>query len=250
MKQLFIVFLLLTSITVNAQDIAVVMKEAENFEKQLKEPEALDKYKQAVALDAANMKALVKCVELECRIGGRQKDAEGKKSYYNDAADYANKAYLADSNNADAYYAKALVAGKLTEVEEEKKKLVELVKQIHDNAAKAVALNANHARANYVLGKWHLEMLNLNWFKKAAIKTLYGGLPKADVDSAITYMEKCRNLEPYFAINYLDLAKAYAYKNRPNQEIEVLTKLVKLPTRTADDAAIKAEGQKMLEEAN
>jgi hypothetical protein len=59
-------------------------------------------------------------------------------------------------------------------------------------------------------------------------------------------MEKCKTLMPYFVQNYLDLAKAYGYKNRPAQEIEILNKMVKLPTRTADDAALKEEGKKML----
>jgi hypothetical protein len=49
-------------------------------------------------------------------------------------------------------------------------------------------------------------------------------------------------------LNYLDLAKAYKYKSRPSQSIEVLNKLVRLPTRTADDADLKAEGKKLLDE--
>jgi hypothetical protein len=36
--------------------------------------------------------------------------------------------------------------------------------------------------------------------------------------------------------------------NKPPKAIEVLQKLVKLPIRTADDAAYKEEGKKMLTE--
>ncbi|MEI8074859.1 MAG: tetratricopeptide repeat protein [Bacteroidota bacterium] len=89
-------------------------------------------------------------------------------------------------------------------------------------------------------------MVNLSGIKKMAVKLFYGGLPNGDLDSAISYFEKCRVLDPYFAINYLDLAKAYRDNHRPSQAIEILNKLVKLPTRTGDDAAIKAEGAKML----
>jgi hypothetical protein len=53
-------------------------------------------------------------------------------------------------------------------------------------------------------------------------------------------------LDPYFAINYLDLAKAYRDNHRPTQALEILNKLVKLPIRTGDDTAIKAEAAKML----
>ena len=97
-------------------------------------------------------------------------------------------------------------------------------------------------------GKWHYEMITLNWTKRFAVKTLYGGLPDADIDKAIEYFEKCKSAEPYFMLNYLYLAKAYKEKNRPAQAIEVLDKLVKLPIRTIDDSAIKAEGQKLLQD--
>ncbi len=80
------------------------------------------------------------------------------------------------------------------------------------------------------------------------MKTLYGGLPKGDIDSAILYMEKCRVLDQYFVRNYLDLAKAYQYKSQPAKAIEVLNKLVKLPNRTADDAALKEEGKQILQQ--
>ncbi len=61
-------------------------------------------------------------------------------------------------------------------------------------------------------------------------------------------MEKCRTIEQYFAANYLELAKAYKFKRRPAQAVDVLNKLVKLPNRTANDAAIKTEGQQILSE--
>ena len=46
------------------------------------------------------------------------------------------------------------------------------------------------------------------------------------------------------------MVKAYKEKNRPAQQIETLNKLVKLPIRTFDDKAIKAEAQKMLNDLN
>lgn len=231
-----------------AQDVNVLLKEASNLEKQLKEPEALEKYKQIVSIDSNNMLALVKCTEINCSIGARQADKNAKANYYNTAKTYAQKALAVDANNSDANYAMALVAGKLTEIESDKKQISEYVRETKVYGDKAVALNPNNAKANYVVGKWHYEMVTLSWLKRTAVKTLYGGLPKADMDSATFYMEKCRMLDQYFARNYFDLAKAYQYKNQPSNELEVLNKLVKLPNRTPDDALLKEEGKKMLEQ--
>lgn len=248
MKLLMSVLFLLINLVVYSQDVNTQLKQAENFEKQQKEDDALAKYKEIAAANPGDMTAIVKCAELSCSIGGRQKDKNAKDSYYTQAATFADEALALDSNSADANYAKALVADKMAEIESENKKVIEDVRQIKQYADRALAINPDHAKANYLEGKWHYEMLSMNWFKKAALKTLYKSLPKADIDSAIAYMEKCRKLDQYFVLNYLDLAKAYRFKERPAQAIEVLTKMVRLPTRTEDDVALKAEGKKMLEE--
>src|SRR5215217_485770 len=107
--------LLLVSVHVHAQDINLLLKEASNLEKQLKEPEALEKYKQIAMVDSTNIAVLVKCTELNCSIGARQTDKNAKANYYTDAETYAQKALTAGSNNADANYAMAIAAGKMTE---------------------------------------------------------------------------------------------------------------------------------------
>jgi len=247
-RKLIVLFPLICGFFVHAQDVNLLLKEASNFEKQLKEIEALEKYREIAAIDTGNIFVLVKCTELNCSIGGRQTDKNSKVKNYTDAKAYAQKASGIDPANADANYAMALSIGKMSEIETDKKQLAEDLRETKMYADKAVALNPNHAKANYVVGKWHFSMLTLSWLKRATEGTLHGGLPKADIDSAIFYMEKCRKLDQYFVRNYLDLAKAYAYKNQPSPEMDVLKILVKLPVRTPDDAALKEEGKKMLDQ--
>jgi hypothetical protein len=91
-------------------------------------------------------------------------------------------------------------------------------------------------------------MVQFPWAKKAAVKVLFGGMPDGTIDNAFKYMEKSRTLEPYFVQNFLDLAKAYKYDYKPAKAIEVLNQLVKLPIRTSNDAAMKAEGKQILSE--
>lgn len=248
MKWILLMLMIPICFVAYSQDLNVLLKEADNFERQLKDPEALDKYKQVIATDPANLKALVKAAELNASIGGRQTDKNAKRIYFETAAAYAKKAFDADPTNADANYVMGMAAGKMTDVESENKKIVAFVKDSKFYNEKALAINPKHAKANYSIGKWHYEMVNLSGIKKIAVKLFYGGLPDGNLDSAILYFEKCKTIDPYFALNYLDLAKAYRDNHRPSQAIEVLNKLVKLPIRTADDAAIKSEGNKLLNE--
>jgi len=230
-----------------SQDISVLLKEADNLEKQQKEPEALEKYRQVLTIEPANMRSLVKSAELNAALGVRQADKSSKRLYIETAYAFAKRAYYADSANADANYAMAMTSGKMTDIETENKKLVAYIRDVKLYADKALTINPDHARANWLAGKWNYEMTNLSGVKKAAIKLLYGGLPEASYEDAVRYMEKCRTQDPYFAPNYLDLAKVYRDDHKPAQAIEVLTKLVRLPTRTSEDVGVKAEGAKLLE---
>ncbi len=244
---IFTSLLIITSCILSAQDSNILLKEADNLEKQLKEPEALEKYKQILVIAPTSIKALVKTAELNVLIGGKEKDKNTKRLYYESALGFASRALQTDVNSADANYAMAMASGKLTDIETENKKIVAYVKDVKSYADKAISINPSHAKANYTLGKWHYEMVTLSGFKKIAIKLLYGGLPDGDLEKAILYMEKCKSIEPYFAPNYLDLAKAYKEAHRPANAIEVLNKLVKLPSRSSEDISIKAEGAKLLE---
>jgi tetratricopeptide (TPR) repeat protein len=232
---------------VYGQDINVQFKEADNLEKQLKEPEALEKYQQILLTSPTNIKALVKAAELNALLGGKEKDKKNKRLYYESALAFAQRALQSDANSADANYAMAMASGKLTDVETENKKIVAYVKDVKTFADKAISINPNHAKANYTLGKWHYEMVTLSGIKKMAVKLFYGGLPDGDLDKSIALMEKCKAIEPYFAPNYLDLGKAYKEAHQPAKATEVLSKLVKLPTRSSEDITIKAEGAQLLE---
>lgn len=248
MKRLITIALFFLAMHATAQNAQTLLKEADNYERLLKEDLALEKYKALLAIEPANMQAMVKAAELSCGIGARQSDKKIKKQYYDAAKVYADKALAIDAKHADANYVRAVVAGKLTEIESENKKIVANVKDIRTFADKALAINSQHARANYVLGKWNFEMINLSWAKRAAVKVFYGGLPEAKMEDAIRYMEQARSLDKYFVLNYLDLAKAYKFDNNPTKAIEILKLLAKLPTRTADDAGLKSEGKKILDE--
>jgi tetratricopeptide (TPR) repeat protein len=246
MKILSFFIFCIVGISAHSQEIPVLLKEADNFERQLKEVEALDKYKQVLSVEPNNLKALVSAAELHASIGGRQTDKNTRRLYFETSYSLAKRAFDANQHNADANYVLGMASGKMTEIETDNKKIVGFVKDVKTYTTNAITIQPTHARANYSMGKWHYEMVNLSGIKKTAVKLFYGGLPNGDLDSAIAYFEKCKTLDPFFMLNYLDLAKAYKDNHRPSQAIEVLNKMVKLPLRTGDDAALKAEGAKML----
>ncbi|MFM6970462.1 MAG: tetratricopeptide repeat protein [Sediminibacterium sp.] len=250
MKKIIFFLALCFGVIVNgakAQDIPTLLKEGLQLERSQKEVEALEKYKRILSQDPNNVTALVRAAELSTMLAGfNEKDTKSKQLFLSSAGAYAVRAYAANPKNAEAAYVMALTQAKLSDIQPDNKKLIECVRNSKIYADEALAINPGHAKANFTLGKWHMEMANLNLVKKAAVKLMYGGLPEGSMDSAVVYLEKARTQDPYFVNTYLELAKIYNQLHQPTKVIEVLTKMVKLPTRKTEDISLKAAGAQML----
>ena len=130
------------------------------------------------------------------------------------------------------------------------KEKIAAVKAIKENAERALQLNPGHGRAWHVLGKWHYEVSGLNVMERTAVKVFYGGFPPASTQQSIRAYEKAHSLEPAFALNHLELAKAYLRNNQDEKARTLLQQLASLPTRTGDDNRVKAEGRDLLRSLN
>lgn len=239
------VIAMLVSFSTEAQDVAPLLTEAAKLEKDLKENEALDLYKTILKIQPGNSVALFRASELTGRIGSRVKDDKQKIVYYTTARYYAEEALKQKENFADAFYVLAYTSLRLSSVNKGKEKAMNLrdMKYYTDSA---LLFTPNHPGALYLLGKWNFEIYGLNTAEKAAVKVLFGGMPKASLGDAISNFEKARMANPWMLVNYLDLANAYIKDHKTDKAIEVLNKMVKMPPRTGDDESLKAEGRKLL----
>jgi hypothetical protein len=220
---------------------------ADKYESSLNENAAFETFKKVVQVNPKNYYATWKISELCSRIGNRRPTNEEKQQFFRAGKAYAINAIRLNPNGADGYYTLAVAMGRLALSQSGREK-VNSVKEIKANLEKAIHLNPQHARAWHVLGKWHYEVSNLNMFEKAALRIVYGGLPAASIEESIRCYEKSKQLDPLFALNYLELAKAYHRNDQDAKAIDLLKKLPSLPNKTQDDARIKSEGAKLLKE--
>jgi tetratricopeptide (TPR) repeat protein len=82
--------------------------------------------------------------------------------------------------------------------------------------------------------------------EKAGVNIMYGGLPSSSIKQAIQAYEKAKIFEPNFALNYLELAKAYKRNGQKEKAISLLRTLPSIPNKTMDDAQIKKEGAELM----
>lgn len=229
-----------------AQDMNPLLEQAARQERDLKETEALQTYQSVLKLQPNNIIALCKSAELTGRIGSRIKNESQRSSYFATAKTYAETALKQKENFAEAYYVMAYTSMKQASVAKGKDRAAHLrdMKYYTDSS---LLFNPEHAGALYLSGKWNIEIFNLNAPEKAAVKLLFGGMPKATLEAAIIDFEKARKANPWLLLNYLDLSKTYVQHHSTGEAIAVLQKMVKMPPRTGDDEALKAEGRKLLE---
>lgn len=244
----FLFFMLLVLPRENfAQDVDVMLKEAQQQESAFRENEAFLKYAGILKIQPSNIAALCKCSELCSRIGNRQKEKSKKTDYFKAAKNYAQAALRANPNSADANFVMALAMGRLSLISSGREKII-VVNDIKQYAEKAISLDPDHFKAYHLLGKWNYEVSNLNAFERALAKLLYGGLPEASLGKAILYYEKSRSLNPGFVLNYLELARAYHRLGEQKKAIGMLNLMMPLPNNMLDDTRVKEEGKTLLKE--
>jgi len=229
-----------------AQDINALQKEAEQLEPTNQE-EAFRKYQEILKIQPINVMALCKSSELCSSIGHRQPAKASQASYYRAARKYAEIALRLSPNNSEANFAMAVAMGRMALISSGKQK-IEAVNDIKKYAELAIKADPNNFKAYHVLGKWHYEVSDLSGFERGAAKMLYGGLPAASIQESIRFYEKSKSLNPEFALNYLELAKAYRRNNQNDKAKELLIKLASIPVKTQDDPRVKEEGKQLLNE--
>jgi tetratricopeptide (TPR) repeat protein len=245
MKTIFFLLLAAISLCTYAQTEQQLLTKAHQQEAAINENGAFETLKQVLRINPRNYYALWKISEYCSRIGNRQATKEKKQAFFNAGKAYAESAIKINPNGADGYYALAVAMGRYALAQSGKEK-INAVKEIRSNAEKAIRLNPNHGRAWHVMGKWHYEVSNLGIMEKAGVRLMYGGLPEASLKESIQAYEKAKSLEPNFALNYLELAKAYNRNDETTKAIECLRKLPSLPNKTQDDTRIKTEGAALL----
>jgi len=248
MKRFFVFLLLICSTAVlAAQDINVLLQEADKLEKALNEKGALEKYQQVVRLHPASLQALNKCSELCSRVGNRETSQKARFDYYEAAQTFASIALKIAPQNSAANCMMAIALGRLS-LEKSGKEKVKAAKEIKKYADLALKNDPQNAKAWHVMGRWHYEVSNLSFVEKAAVKLMFGGMPKSSFKEAVAAFEKAKALSPDFVINYFELAKAYKKTGEKSKAKTAINTMLQLPNSTEDDEASKTNAKKLLKE--
>lgn len=240
-----LLFSLIISVSIQAQDVTALIKEGDRLESMMNERGAFEKFKEALNLHPVNIYALNKCSELCSRIGKRETTEKRRGYYYEAAKIYAGAALRINPNNAESNCVMAIALGR-TSLDKSGKEKINAAKEIKKHVDLAIKNDPLNYKAWHVLGRWHFEISSLNLVEKAAVKVLFGGLPKASMAESIAAFEKVRTLAGGFILNQYEMARAYKNDGQKDKAISILTAMLLLPNHTEDDELIKADGRTLL----
>lgn len=245
-KLVFLIIFLIFSGYAQSQSVEDLVKQGDLLEKQFKEEEAYQKFKEIIKQQPHHLYALTRCSELASRIGRRQPTKEKQMDFYTAAKIYAERALKVNSKDSEANVVMALAYARISLLKNGKEK-VAYVREIKTYSERAIASNPDNFKALFVIARWHYEVSNLSGVERAAVKVFFGGLQKNSLDSAIFFYERVKSLKPDFVLNYLELAKAYNKDNKKEKAKEILKYMLRLPNTAADDPTVKAEAKQLLE---
>ena len=232
-----------------AQNFDSLYQKGIQLELSLNEKLALSKFKEAQKIQPLNLASLYKCSELCNRIGARESDPVIKEQYFNSALAYAKIAYAHFPQSDDANVAMCMALGRIALTKSGREKVV-TVNEIKQYAERAIKINPNNFKAWHVIGKWHYEISSLNFVEQVAVKVFYGGFPESSFEESIKAYETAKSINPYFSLNYLELAKAYKKNDNIEKAKFNLKKIATIPNYNEDDKRIKNEALVLLKKWN
>jgi tetratricopeptide (TPR) repeat protein len=206
-----IIFVLFVAGGLFAAEADSLLAQGDALAKQHRTREALAVFEKANSLSPANAEILSRLSEQYSDLT----DSEKSEKPARQSLEFALQAVKAASDNFRAHVDLAIAYGKLTDFTDNKTKL-EYSKLIKKEAETALRLDPNNALAAHVLGRWHLGIASLNPMLKAMARMIYGGMPPASMEEAVSLLKKAVDLEPSSILYRHELAKAYS-KNGQSQ---------------------------------
>lgn len=150
---------------------------------------------------------------------------------------HAQRAVALDPKSAVARLSLSVLYGKLA-IEEGIGTRIDYARRIHRHAEEALQLDPDYAWASHVLGRWHVELSQVNLAQRAVVSVFFGGLPEASLDRGIRLLETAVRLEPGAIPHRVELGFAYQRLGRVNEARSCWEEALRLPSvRVYDDAA-------------
>ncbi len=177
-------------------------------------------------------------------LGQATDDKDERIRYYEDALDIAKAGLAADSTSARAHLAMAVAQGR-TALNAGTQERIRRSRAVKRYADRAIALDSTLDGAYHARGRWHREVEDLGFFKRAIVKAVYGGLPESSLEQAVRDFQRAIKLNDE-VFHHLELAKTYLQMDRPGAARRELQTVLTMPGTDPFAPSYKEEASQLL----
>jgi tetratricopeptide (TPR) repeat protein len=184
---------------------------------------------------------------LYARIGFNNKEGD-RSRYYQKSLKAARKALELRPGNVQSHFVMGVALGRKALVASPSDR-VEASNKIKAHAEHALREDSSHAGAHHLLGRWHLEITNLNVAERAAANWLFGGLPEGgSLSKAVHHLKRAVALDRDLLLYWYDLGRAYHRQNKRDQALHALQKAIAIDPRLESGKHYREKAQKLYNE--
>ena len=233
------------SVQARADTQDALVKKGDAYDAQLQTRKALDTYLAASRQGAPNAELLRRIAKEYGELMTETNSEDEKRDLGEKAIDYAKQAVAANPADAMAQLALAVCYGRAAPLLDNRTK-VEYARLVKIHADKSLALDANDDLTYNVLGSWNYGMAGLNPILRGIAEMLYGKMPDASYQEAISDFRKALQLNPNRLANYIGLGRAYAAVGDTADAKQNIERGLSMPDREKDDEYVKEQGRETL----
>ncbi len=252
MRSVFLFLLALTALplfaaaSASAQESAeTLIKKGDVFYARLQPTEALKYYLPAEKLEPNNAFLLVRIARQYRHLMSEASKRDEKMKFASMAVTYADRAVAMAPEDSEAHLAVAVSYGKLLPFQSTKDQLANS-RTIKTAAEKVIRIDPQADLAWQVLGRYYYSYADVSPVKRALGSLRYGKLPVAKFEDAARCFEKAIELNPDRLMHYIELGRAYAKMNRPEEARKLIIKALSMPNTEKDDPETKQLGREIL----
>lgn len=243
-------FLLLLAIiglasVLTARTAEELLEQAGTAEAALDSSRALEFYLQADRIKPDDALILQKIARQYSDLVVDQPTDEAKKTYAQTALDYALRAVALNPRDPVNVLSLAVCHGKLAVYSDTKTK-IRYSRLVKEEVEQALLLDPSYAWAHHVLGRWHYEVASLGRTSRWLVRMLYGGLPEASYEQAISHLRRAVALEPEELNHHLELGFACAAAGKNTEALVHWRQGLKLPSRGKHDEPAKQRAREAM----
>lgn len=216
---------------------------------EMKAPEALRHYEEAIKIDPKSYEALWKATREAVDVGEFNPDEKERERLYTQAELYARRAVEANPNDAEGHFHLARALGRKA-LSLGKRDQVKYAGDVRTHALDALRINPKHPGAMHVMGMWNYNVMRLSGITRFMAKTFLGGkvFDSANWDDAQRYMEESTAIEPNRLVHHLDLARVYKARDNAEKAKEQYEATIKGTPTEYNDKHFQAEAAEELKD--